>query len=144
MNQDIEGLKAVLRARKLKATRTRQLIFAELVATKSVHPNAYEIFKRLARSGHKISLATVYRTLRLLVESGLVRQVDLGEDHSHYEPESPKTGHGHLICLSCGTVREFADDTILKTIEKIGKGKGFELDKFSIQVFGYCHKCRRP
>lgn len=143
MNQDIEDLKAVLRARKLKATRTRQLIFAELVATKNIHPNASEIFKRLARSGRKISLATVYRTLRLLVESGLVRQVDLGEDHSHYEPERPKTGHGHLICLSCGIVREFADDTIQRTIGKIGKGKGFKLDKFSIQVFGYCQKCRR-
>ena len=143
MNPNIEDFRAVLRARNLKATRTRQVIFAELVARKNIHPNAYEIFKRLEKRGRKISLATVYRTLRLLVASGLIRQVDLGEDHSHYEPEGPKTGHGHLICLSCGTVKEFADGTIERTIGKIGKGQGFEIDKFSIQAFGFCRKCRR-
>ena len=143
MKKEINELKSRLRARKLKATRTRQLIFAEIVATKDIHPNASEIFRRVKTKGHQISLATIYRTLRLLVESGLVSQVDLGEDHSHYEREGRKTGHGHLICLSCGTVKEFSDVGIQKTIGKIGKGKGFQLDKFSIQVFGYCHKCKK-
>lgn len=143
MNKELDDLKAHLRARRLKATRTRQLIFAEIVSTRDFHPNAYEIFRRLGKKGHKISLATIYRTLRLLVESGLVSQVDLGEDHSHYEPEGSKTGHGHLICLSCGTVKEFAEAKIQRTIGRIGKANGFELDKFSIQVFGYCRKCKK-
>ena len=143
MNKELDDFKAHLRARRLKATRTRQLIFAEIVSTRDIHPNAYEICRRLEKKGRKISLATVYRTLRLLVESGLVSQVDLGEDHSHYEPEGPKTGHGHLICLSCGTVKEFTDARIQRTFGKIGQANGFELDKFSIQVFGYCRKCKR-
>jgi Fur family ferric uptake transcriptional regulator len=138
-----EDLRAHLHARRLKMTKTRQLIFSEVVSTRDIHPNAHEIYGRLVKKGHRISLATVYRTLGLLVKSGLVSQVDLGEDHSHYEPEGPKTGHGHLICLSCGAVREFADDKFQRTIGKIGKANAFELDKFSIQVFGHCRKCKR-
>jgi len=143
VRKELGKLKTRLRARKLKTTRTRQLIFAEIVASRHVHPNAGDIQRRLRAKGHRVSLATIYRTLRLLVESGLVSQVDLGEDHSHYEAEGPKAGHGHLICLSCGIVMEFTDGGIHKTIGAIGASRGFALDKSSIQVFGYCRKCRK-
>lgn len=143
MMAELEDLREYLHARKLKATRTRRLIFQEIITSSDGHPNASEIHERLTRKGEKVSLASVYRTLALLVKSGLVSQVDLGEDHSHYEPEGAKAGHGHLICLSCGAVTEFSDTQIHRLIGRIGKDHAFELDKFSIQVFGYCGKCRR-
>ena len=143
MTAELGDLREYLHARKLKATRTRRLIFQEIIASPGAHPNASEIHQRLTRRGEKVSLASVYRTLSLLVKSGLVSQVDLGEDHSHYEPEGPKAGHGHLICLSCGSVMEFSDPNIHRRIGSIGKDHAFALDKFSIQVFGYCGKCRR-
>jgi Fur family ferric uptake transcriptional regulator len=142
MTVELRDFREILRARKLKATRARRLVFQEIVSSSDIHPNASEIHQRLTGRGEKVSLASVYRTLGLLVKSGLVSQVDLGEDHSHYESEGAKAGHGHLICLSCGAVEEFSDAPIHRRIVRIGDGRGFELDRFSIQAFGYCGRCR--
>ncbi len=127
----------------LKFTRPRRLIFKEIFASKKVHPNAYEIHRKLKSKGQKVSLATIYRTLSLLVKSGLVSEVDFGENHSHYEPEVVKAGHGHLVCLSCGEVKEFSHEKIQTVLNKIGKDSRFKTDKFSIQVFGYCENCQK-
>jgi len=134
---------AFLRGHGLKLTRTRELVFREVFSFSSLHPNAYAIRDRLLKKGHRVSLATIYRTLNLLVRSGLVSSIDLGENHSHFEPERTRTAHGHLICLSCGRVREFSHAEIREAIGRVGRDKGYRLDKFSIQVFGFCAKCRK-
>jgi Fur family ferric uptake transcriptional regulator len=140
---EIRELLDYLKTHKLKTTKTRRLIFQEILSSSDVHPNAYEIHNTLTAKGEKVSLASVYRTLALLVKTGLVSQIDLGEDHSHYEPEGAKSGHGHLICRSCGAVREFSDSKIPRLIGKLGRHAGFAFDKVSIQVFGYCAACRK-
>ncbi len=142
MKRELKQFQAFLRSRGLKLTRTRALIFKKIFSHPAVHPNAYELHDRLTRSGHRISLATIYRTLNLLVKSGLVSSIDLGENHSHFEPGRPRTAHGHLICLACGRVLEFSHPEIQQAIDAIGQGRGFRLDKFSLQVFGFCDKCR--
>jgi Fur family transcriptional regulator, ferric uptake regulator len=131
----------ILRGRGLKATRARRLVFEEIVASSDVHPNAAEIHQRLTRRGERVSLASVYRTLGLLVRNGLVSQVDLGEDHSHYEPGGARAGHGHLICLGCGAVLEFSDPKIRRLIGRVGESRGFAVDRFSVQAFGICGAC---
>ena len=119
------------------------MIFKEIFTGKKVHPDAYEIHKRLKSKGHEVSLATIYRTLNLLVKSGLVSEIDFGESHSHYEPKISKAAHGHLVCLSCGKVKEFSHEKIQAIIKNIGKESYFKTDKFSIQVFGYCKDCQK-
>jgi Fur family transcriptional regulator, ferric uptake regulator len=141
-NLDGERFEEFLRANGLKATSTRRLIFREIMASTSVHLDAEEILRRLRRKGKTASLATIYRTLSLLVKSGLVGRVDLGENHAHYEREGPRAGHGHLICLSCGRVIEFADASVQGALAQIGVEHSFRLDKFSLQIFGYCADCR--
>ncbi|MGB8953675.1 MAG: Fur family transcriptional regulator [Candidatus Aminicenantales bacterium] len=143
MTQELKTFQDFLHSHTFKVTQTRKLIFKEVFATQEVHPNAYEIYRRLKKKKKTVSLATIYRTLSLLVKSGLVSQIDLGESHSHYEPDIPKSGHGHLICLSCGVVKEFSNLQIQRTIGRVGKENEFQLDKFSIQVFGYCRKCKK-
>jgi Fur family ferric uptake transcriptional regulator len=143
MKKEFEDFESFLRGRGLKVTRTRALIFEEIFAAPTVHPNAEEIYRKLEAKKKRVSLATIYRTLNLLVKSGLVSAVDLGEDHSHFEPEWDKAAHGHLICLSCGRIQEFSRREIQDAIDRIGKEKGFVLDKFSIQVFGFCQACRK-
>jgi len=143
VNKDAEALQGCLRSRRLKLTKTRLAVFRELTAFPDAHANAYDIHERLRKKGFRVSLATIYRTLRLLVNTGLVSQIDFGENHSHYEPETAKTGHGHLICLSCGKVREFSRDRILSEITRAARGMDFEPGKSSIQVFGFCRSCRR-
>jgi len=140
---ELKEFKDYLRSQDLKFTRTRRLIFEEIFSEKTVHPNAYEIHRRLKGKGENVSLATIYRTLNLLVKSGLVSEIDFGEDHSHYEPEVSKAAHGHLVCLSCGAVKEFSDEKVQSILEKIGKESRFKTDKFSIQVFGYCERCQK-
>jgi len=143
MKKEFEAFLKYLSSHKLKLTRTRRLIFEEIFSSKEVHPNAFEIYQRLKKKGKKVSLATIYRTLSLLVKSGLVSEIDLGENHSHYEPEIVKSAHGHMVCLSCGRVQEFSDDKVLSILNKIGQESRFKTDKFSIQVFGYCKSCQK-
>jgi Fur family ferric uptake transcriptional regulator len=143
MKAGLVRLEKVLRSRDLKVTQTRRLIFAEILASPESHLDAGEIHERLRRQGRTVSLATIYRTLRLLVRSGLVSRVDFGESHSHYEGKGAAAGHGHLICLACGRVCEFADAGIQEAIGAIGAAKDFSLDKFSLQIFGYCRRCKR-
>jgi Fur family ferric uptake transcriptional regulator len=140
---DLERLEDVLRSRDLKVTRTRRLIFAEILASPETHLDVGEIHARLQRKGRHVSLATIYRTLRLLVRNGFVSRVDFGESHGHYERKGAKAGHGHLICLACGRVSEFADERIQGAVGAIGAAEAFELDKFSLQIFGYCRACKR-
>jgi len=143
VKREFEAFLKYLSSHKLKLTRTRRLIFEEIFSSKEVHPNAYEIHQRLKKKGKKVSLATIYRTLNLLVISGLVSEIDLGENHSHYEPEIVKSAHGHMVCISCGRVQEFSDDKVLSILNKIGLESQFKTDKFSIQVFGYCKSCQK-
>ncbi|MBA7645789.1 Ferric uptake regulation protein [subsurface metagenome] len=140
---ELKAFKDFLRLKKLKFTRSRHLIYEEIFSDKTVHLNAYEIHRRLKSKREKVSLATIYRTLNLLVKSGLVSEIDFGEDHSHYEPEISRVSHGHLVCLSCGEVKEFSDEKIQSTLKNIAKKSHFKTDKFSIQVFGYCQNCQK-
>jgi len=140
---ELKAFKDYLSSQKLKFTRTRRLIFEEIFSDEEIHPDAYEIHRRLKNKGEKVSLATIYRTLRLFVKSGLVSEVDFGENHSHYEPEISRATHGHLVCLSCGEVKEFSNEKVQSILKKIGKESQFKTDKFSIQVFGYCQNCQK-
>ena len=141
MNAEFTRFQGYLRSRGLRMTRARELVFREILSAPGIHPNADEIRRRLRAKKREIGLATIYRTLNLLVHSGLVTAVDLGEGHSHFEPEWNETAHGHLICLSCGRVREFAQAGIQEAIRRIGEMEGYRLDKFSLQVFGFCREC---
>jgi Fur family ferric uptake transcriptional regulator len=140
---ELKAFKDYLSSKKLKFTRTRRLIFGEIFSDEKVHPDASEIHRRLKSKGEKVSLATIYRTLNVFVKSGLVSEVDFGESHSHYEPEISRAAHGHLVCLSCGEVKEFSDEKIQSILKKIGTESRFKTDKFSIQVFGYCQNCQK-
>jgi Fur family ferric uptake transcriptional regulator len=141
MNEEFARFQGYLRSHGLKMTRARELVFREILSVPGIHPNADEIRRRLRAKKKELGLATIYRALNLLVRSGLVTTVDLGESHSHFEPDWNETAHGHLICLSCGRVQEFAQAGIREAVQRIGEEKGYRLDKFSLQVFGFCRDC---
>lgn len=143
MTRAREAFQHYLKSRNLKLTRTRRLVFEEIVSSGKIHPNAHDIYVSLKEKGHKVSLATIYRTLHLLVRSGLVSEIDLGEAHAHYEPDILHQGHGHLICISCGTVKEFSTEKIRSHLEGIAQKEKFKTDRFTIQVFGYCDNCQK-
>jgi len=126
----------------LKLTSEREALVREIFAT-HYHFEADELLFKMKQKSVKISRATVYRTLELLVKSGLVRRVHLGEDHYHYEHVSGNSHHDHLICTACGTVIEFHDEAIEQRQREICERKKFTPTFHNLQILGLCDSCRR-
>jgi len=130
-----------LRGRGLKLTGERMAIL-ELIFRTSQHFDAEMLHADLKAQGGDISRATVYRTLDLLVQSGLVRKNSLGSSHANYEAARGNEHHDHLICLNCNQVIEFfrAD---LETLQvTICAERGFKPLHHSLQIFGLCSDCK--
>jgi Fur family transcriptional regulator, ferric uptake regulator len=126
----------------LKLTTEREALVREIFAT-HYHFEADELLFKMKQKSTKISRATVYRTLELLVKSGLVRRVHLGEDHYHYEHVSGNSHHDHLICTACGLVIEFHDEAIEQRQRDICERKKFTPTFHNLQILGLCDACRR-
>src|SRR6476469_10840644 len=94
-----------------KLTQERTSLVREIFAT-HYHFEADELLFKLKQKSVKISRATIYRTLELLVKSGMVRRVHLGEDHYHYEHVKGDSHPDHTTCTTCGSVIEFHDASL--------------------------------
>lgn len=127
-----------LKNRKLKVTLERMVI-AERVLRSSSHFDAETLHEELRAKG--ISRATVYRTLDLLVQAGLVRKSHLGASHANYEIVMENEHHDHLICLRCGKVVEFFCCDLEVTQERISQEHGFQVFHHTLQIFGLCPDC---
>ena len=125
----------------LKWTPEREKIVQEAFATEG-HFEAEDLAYRLRKKGRRISKASVYRTLPLMVKSGLIKEVIHGEKHHHYEHIHGEKDHDHLICLKCGEILEFRDDTLKAVEEKLCDRHHFRPQKIVLEIFGYCEKCK--
>ncbi len=124
-----------------RRTPEREEILEEIFSTDG-HFEAEEIAFRLRQKGSRISKATVYRTLPLLVKAGLVKEVIHGEKHHHYEHVHGDEQHDHLICLKCGAVLEFQEESLNRIEEEICARYRFQPERILVEIFGYCKKCR--
>src|SRR5437867_1591314 len=106
------------------------------------HFDADELFASLSGKGMKVSRATVYNTLDLLVDCGLISRYRFGENHSRYEKAFGKPRHDHLICLECGDIIEFMSDKLDKIQREVCEEKKFKQRNSSLQIFGICAKCQ--
>ncbi|OGP65458.1 MAG: hypothetical protein A2169_03565 [Deltaproteobacteria bacterium RBG_13_47_9] len=130
-----------LKQQGLKWTPERERVFQEASATEG-HFEAEELAYRLRKKGSRISKASVYRTLPLLVKAGLIKEVIHGEKHHHYEHIHEESQHDHLICLKCGKIVEFEEESLREIEGKICEKYHFRPEKVVIEIFGYCKKCR--
>ena len=126
----------------LKLTSEREALLREIFSI-HYHFEADELLFKMKQNNVKISRATVYRTLELLVKSGLVRRVHLGEDHYHYEHVSGNSHHDHLVCTTCGAVIEFHDEDLERRQREICERKKFTPTFHNLQILGLCDACRR-
>lgn len=138
----IESFVNYLSAKKLKLTPERKVVLQEMFRSPG-HLEAEDLLYNLRRKRKRASRATIYRTLELLVESGIVRKVDLGHGHSHYELVVDHPHHEHMICLACGKVIEFSDKAMEQTLSKLCEKSGFEQTSHRFEIFGRCGKCRK-
>jgi len=141
MTSAIRTFAKYLSSKNLKLTKERKAVLQEIFLHPG-HLEAEELWHNLRKKKKRASRATIYRTLDLLVESEIVRKVDLGHGHSHYELVLDHPHHEHMICLSCGKVIEFSDRTMERTLNKLCEKRGFEHTSHRFQIFGYCKDCR--
>mgnify|MGYP001051417533 CR=1 FL=1 len=106
------------------------------------HFDADELVRDLHDAGHAISRSTVYRTLRLLVEAGLLRELRL-KNRSAYEHDYGYPAHDHLHCTNCNRVIEFRNEELLKLCEDVGRAHGFRVTGHRFLIDGLCSDCER-
>jgi Fur family ferric uptake transcriptional regulator len=142
VEREINRFQTFLGTQGLRLTRER-IALVRVIFSTHYHFEADELLLKMKQAGVKISRATIYRTLELLVKSGMVRRVHLGEDHYHYEHVSGNSHHDHLICTTCGSVIEFHDVALEKRTHEICDKKKFTPTFHNLQILGICDSCRR-
>lgn len=140
MKQETLQFKSFIESKGLLFTPERQAI-AEEVFDKHDHFDADALLRTLQGKGCKTSRATVYRSLDLLVESGLVEKIDLGEGRAAYEHTAGHPHHDHLICVVCGSVQEFEEPLIEQLQQWACEKAGFKAAGHYLNIYGYCAKC---
>lgn len=129
-----------LRERGMRVTQERLVLFDEIFSRHG-HIDAEELLDGLKERGEKISRATVYRNLDLLVECGLVSKVRLGRNRFQYEHVHEGQRHDHLVCAECGRVVEFVSPGIAALQTEICRAHGFVPDEHTLQISGVCVRC---
>jgi len=131
-----------LKKRDLKNTSERFLILDQIIKMQK-HFEADSLLVQLKIKNKKISRATIYRTLELLVDSGLVKKNNFNAPHAFYEPVSGLTRHDHFVCQDCGKIIEFYDDTITKIQRNLQVIHGLEVLNYTYNLSGHCAACRK-
>lgn len=131
-----------LRTRGLRATAERRALCREIFAQHG-HIDAEQVLAAVRAAGHKISRATVYRNLELLVSAGLVHRVRLGGNRSVFEHVHPGQKHDHLACRRCGRMIEFVSPAIAAMLAEICRAHGFVAQGNQLQILGECEPCAR-
>ena len=121
-------------------TAQRRLLL-ELIRNAGGHIDAKELYRRATSADRSVSLATVYRSLRLFRELGLVDEGRLGRSSHYYEMRRP-AGHQHFICRDCGRVIEFHTPLMGDLLGNIQQEQGFSVTKAEFYLEGHCPQCR--
>jgi Fur family ferric uptake transcriptional regulator len=128
--------------RGLKHSRQRERI-AEAFFGVEGHVTIEDLVQRARKEDPRISVATVYRTMKLLVEFGLASARQFGDGQTRYEPSAGRAHHDHLICTSCGAIVEFSNERIETLQETVARRHGFEVESHKLELYGRCARCRR-
>lgn len=118
----------------LRMTGQRRVI-AQVLSNAQDHPDVEEVYRRANEIDNRISLSTVYRTLKLFEAKGILERHDFGHGRGHYEA-TPRVHHDHLIDVETGTVIEFRSDEIEKLQERIAREHGFKLVGHKLELYG--------
>ena len=118
----------------MRMTDQRRVI-AQVLSDASDHPDAEELYARASEIDPKISLATVYRTVRLFSEAGIIETHDFRDGRARYEPANDDH-HDHLIDVTTGKVIEFVDDEIEALQHRIAEKLGYELVDHRMELYG--------
>ena len=139
----VDSTKGSLKEKGVRLTRQRELLL-ELIDKSGEHLDAERLFQLAKERDPKLNRVTVYRTLKLLKQGGLVDELDLmhyGGDQHYYETRM-KQEHAHVICLRCGKVEEFFGEPLQRLRRQIESHLAFQILLARTEVGGYCSHCQ--
>lgn len=125
----------------LKSTRQRELIIEAFFAQPG-HLSVEELWARVRTLDQHVSVATVYRTMKLLAESGLAHAQNFGDGQTRYEAAVGREHHDHLICTSCSKIVEFEDNGIEALQDAVAARHGFKVTSHKMELYGLCKSCQ--
>ena len=132
-----------LEQKQLRVTSQREAIIDSVFSTDQ-HFTAEQLLEWSRRRDQSVSRATIYRTLPLLTESGLVREMDFGKDHKFYDPNyADHPNHSHIICQDCEKIVEFESEKIEKLEDEISHRLGFAVKTQRLQITGSCEELKK-
>src|SRR3954469_18920610 len=132
-----------LAKKNLRITTQRQTIIETVFSTEE-HFTAEQLLEWSRAKDHSISRATVYRTLPLLTESGLVKEMDFGKDYKFYDPNyAEHPNHNHIICEDCEKIVEFESDQISRIENEISHKLGFAVKTQRLQITASCEELKK-
>ncbi|MCI5539429.1 MAG: Fur family transcriptional regulator [Campylobacter lanienae] len=139
----LERFKRVLRDNGLKYTKQREVLLQTLYNNNEhFTPEQLYLYIKERHPGLNVGIATVYRSLNLLEESGMVTSISFGAQGKKFELAN-KPHHDHIICRHCGVIVEFEDQVIEKRQLTIAKDNGFKLTGHIMQLYGVCSECNK-
>ena len=141
MGNEIELFRSFIKGKGLRNTPEREEIILEIFVSQD-HFDVDELYLRLRNTGSRVSKASIYRNIPLIMECGLIKEVWHEDGHMHYEPVYGQTHHCHLRCLGCGKVIEFVEEDLKDMQERLAKKHDFEIVDHRLDVVGYCSECR--
>ncbi len=135
-----ESFRRYLRRRGIKFTKPRQRTLESVLEMKD-HFEAEQLLFALRRRGHRVAKATIYRTLPLLVECGILKEVRFDVKQSHYELAFGEHAHDHMVCRRCGRIIEFASDEVIALRRRLADKHRFHAVSHRFQISGLCWEC---
>lgn len=136
----MDSITTLLRNRGFKVTPQRLAIYKVLINTRS-HPSAEMIFNDLQPVYPTMSLATVYKTIEILQELGLVQRLNVGEDSFRYD--AIVDSHPHIRCLGCGRVDDLEEVDSQEFVKSINEATSYKITGQQFYFFGYCPACQK-
>lgn len=126
----------------LRKTSQRDVILEVFLKTEE-HLTSEDLYWLIQKKDPSIGHTTVYRTLKLLTEAGLAREVRFGDGKTYYEHHHDHEHHDHLICTGCGRIEEFFSAEIESLQDQIAEGLGFRPTHHSLRMWGVCSDCQK-
>ena len=130
---------SIFRENNLKVTPQR-IAIAKYVLNNKEHPTAKRIYQEIRSTHPTVSLATIYATLRVLKEVGLLQELSLPDGQSRFDPNLEP--HAHLICVKCGDITDWEDPLLSELVSNISDDAHFIVSASGLNLSGVCRKCQ--
>src|SRR5215204_3729902 len=142
MTEEQEVFLKHIQKKGLKRTSQRDLILTVFLRTEE-HLSHEDLYRLVQKEDPTVGQTTVYRTLKLLSEAGLAREVRFGDNRTHYEHNYKHQHHDHMICMECGEIIEFYSAELEAIQDAMAAKHRFEIKQHLLRILGVCANCRR-